>query len=133
MLLQYVRLLVTASLNNLRSLCLTSGMLGFVGRCLLARWVDGCTSNRLASSSVIAFISGPICVFLTTKCFFGADAFYSLVHVLDTAAINLDSATTPNPYFLWSFHLLLSVGMRSLGSIWLGVTLIEVLMLSEPL
>lgn len=77
-------------------------------------------------------LSGPICVRLTTKCFFGANATYSLVHVLDTAAINLDSATTHNPYFLWSFHLLLSVGMRSLGSIWLGVTLIEVLMLSEP-
>ena len=89
MLLQYVGLLVPATLNSLRSLCLTSGMLGFVGRYLPVRWVDGCISNRLASSSVVAFICRPICALLTTNCFFGADATYTLMHVLDTAAINL--------------------------------------------
>ena len=65
------------------------GFVPHVGHARL-RWVDGCTSSRIALSSVIAFPSRPICAPLTTKCSFGANATYSLVHVLDTAAINLE-------------------------------------------
>ena len=56
---------------------------------------------------------------------------YSLVHVLDTAAISLEYCQHTQSLLPFS-TCCLSVGRRSIRFIWLGVTLIDVLMLSEP-
>ena len=47
MVLQHVRHFVPATLNRLWGLCLASGVLGFVSRCLLVRWVDDCTMSMI--------------------------------------------------------------------------------------
>ena len=132
MLLQYVGLLVPATLNSLRSLCLMSGMLGFVGICLPVRWVDGCTGNRLAPSFFIAFISRPICTLPTIKCFIGSRCYLQsracARHCDDQPRI-LSAHTVPTSCGVPTCCFL---SRRSIGSISLGVTLIDVLMLSEP-